>query len=450
MKRILALFSFFVSAAVSAQNTGIGTSTPQAKLHVVDSLGDALATVESMIENGAAQIRAKTRGGSTDFLQLQKWAPGTSGFLSSIPLSNLSTVLTGNNAGPLAIGTQSGNNLYFLTNNATRMLIDNNGQISVNGASSLAYFNVRSETATTPIYASNENTTGTNSAITGLITGAAGSGITGIASNSGSTAGMESTSYGVVGLAGDNNIGVGGYALSGTGLRGKSLTGLALHTTGGVQLSGISEGAGKVLTSDANGNATWQTPATATSQWTTNGTNIHNSNTGNVGIGTNAPLQKLDVVGNVRADNFQLTAPKTMYYAVGSADFNSKIGADVERKEELSGGGIFMENSTQGLVAPVHLPHGAVVTRVSVVYTNNSPTVHLNINLRRSADVSSIASLSNLNNSNTFATTTTIFNGAIDNSNAAYVLEAYPTNGSWPNVSLVLRRVIIEYTISGY
>jgi hypothetical protein len=35
----------------------------------------------------------------------------------------------------------------------------------------------------------------------------------------------------------------------------------------------------------------------STSQWTTNGTNINNTNTGNVGIGTNAPTYLLDVMG---------------------------------------------------------------------------------------------------------------------------------------------------------
>jgi hypothetical protein len=48
----------------------------------------------------------------------------------------------------------------------------------------------------------------------------------------------------------------------------------ALFTSGQVQLSGISEGAGKVLTSDADGFATWQTPASSASQlWESSATN---------------------------------------------------------------------------------------------------------------------------------------------------------------------------------
>jgi hypothetical protein len=51
-----------------------------------------------------------------------------------------------------------------------------------------------------------------------------------------------------------------------------------------------SAGAGKVLTSDAIGNATWTTPVLAGNSWTTIGTNIANNNTGNIGVGTGATV----------------------------------------------------------------------------------------------------------------------------------------------------------------
>ncbi|NQY30161.1 MAG: tail fiber domain-containing protein [Flavobacteriaceae bacterium] len=55
------------------------------------------------------------------------------------------------------------------------------------------------------------------------------------------------------------------------------------------------EQAGRVLTSDASGNASWQ-DAGDDGDWITSGTNIYSANTGNVGVGTTTPIEKLHVV----------------------------------------------------------------------------------------------------------------------------------------------------------
>lgn len=59
------------------------------------------------------------------------------------------------------------------------------------------------------------------------------------------------------------------------------------------------QGAGKVLTSDANGVASWQTISGGSSQWTTAGSNIHFA-TGDVGVGTSAPDARLHVAGSFK------------------------------------------------------------------------------------------------------------------------------------------------------
>jgi len=54
---------------------------------------------------------------------------------------------------------------------------------------------------------------------------------------------------------------------------------------------------GKVLTSDAVGNGTWQAPV---NYWTLSGNDLYNNNTGNTGIGVTDPVYKLDVGARMR------------------------------------------------------------------------------------------------------------------------------------------------------
>ena len=122
-----------------------------------------------------------------------------------------------------------------------------------------------------------------------LGTGTAGAGVFGNAQNADGVYGSTTDGTGVRGSA--NGTGTGGVFNSGA-------SGHSLITNGPLKLTSISEGAGKVLTSDAAGNATWQTLATGSSPWTTTGTDISTTNTGNVGIGTSTPGTKLTVKYN--------------------------------------------------------------------------------------------------------------------------------------------------------
>lgn len=74
-----------------------------------------------------------------------------------------------------------------------------------------------------------------------------------------------------------------------------------LIVEGLLKITGGSPGAGKVLTSDANGVGSWQTPSVAASGWTDDGDTVRLTTSGDsVGIGTSNPAQKLDVIGDAK------------------------------------------------------------------------------------------------------------------------------------------------------
>jgi len=79
--------------------------------------------------------------------------------------------------------------------------------------------------------------------------------------------GTTTTLPGNSGVLGEANahIGVAGTALSGTAGYFSSNSGLALNTIGKLKLTGIGEAAGKILTSDATGNASWKDKSTKVS-----------------------------------------------------------------------------------------------------------------------------------------------------------------------------------------
>lgn len=108
---------------------------------------------------------------------------------------------------------------------------------------------------------------GTSFQLTNTLAG--GTAISGKANGSGvSNIGVYGESFSGTAVKGYSNnagsVAVFGSSLAGTGVKAYSFTGTALDVIGNIKISGgnTTPGAGKVLTSDVNGNATWQAPTT--------------------------------------------------------------------------------------------------------------------------------------------------------------------------------------------
>lgn len=106
----------------------------------------------------------------------------------------------------------------------------------------------------------NRSTTANGFGVIGYQAGS-GSGVYGETVSGTGVYGSGNTGEGVYGFS-NSGKGVQGYSATGTGGDFTTNTGTALQTTGKVKLTGIGEGAGKVLTSDAAGSATWQAAGT--------------------------------------------------------------------------------------------------------------------------------------------------------------------------------------------
>lgn len=89
-------------------------------------------------------------------------------------------------------------------------------------------------------------------------------------------------------------------------------------------------------------------PGSVYAQWTTNGNNINNTNTGNVGVGTTTPAQKLDVAGSIASSGTTVIDASRNITNAGSGSFSGTV----------TGGALnsFVANSSSAVLTPSGSP----------------------------------------------------------------------------------------------
>jgi len=141
------------------------------------------------------------------------------------------------------------------------------------------------------------------------------------------------------------------------------------------------------------------------------------------------------------------STPRTQYFTIGGEGFVP--GSNVDYVNTYGNGGAYIASGTGALVAPVHLPQGAVVTAFKVFFYDASSS-DMSVEWARQnmagggyaflAEVTSTG-ISGYGNK----TTTSISGNPIDNTNYSYHVYAY--SSAWDS-NLRIKGALITYTIS--
>lgn len=138
-------------------------------------------------------------------------------------------------------------------------------------------------------------------------------------------------------------------------------------------------------------------------------------------------------------------APRTQYFSVGGEAFVP--GSNVAYFNTYACGGANITSGGGALVAPVHLPHGAVVTEFKVFFNDTSAN-DMDVSLYRHAlsgcGYSGVAAVTSSGTAGYYSISdTSILNNVIDNTQFSYHVNAF--SDAWdPN--LKIKGAVITYT----
>lgn len=129
---VFGIFCFASGSTSYAQYVGIGTRTPTANLHVVDSTTANLLLIQATSPNTQAILSVVSGNNLFNGVNLEKYSPNDLGTTGGVPRSNLAMLSTTGNAGALFIYNGSGSNPIMLgAGGAERMRIQPNGRIGI-------------------------------------------------------------------------------------------------------------------------------------------------------------------------------------------------------------------------------------------------------------------------------------------------------------------------------
>jgi hypothetical protein len=183
---------------------------------------------------------------------------------------------------------------------------------------------------------------------------------------------------------------------------------------------------------------------------------------GNLGIGT-FPSEKLEVAGNIKANSFKYTSPKTYYYNIPGPAIHSEDDRDTVLYS-LGAGSVLMIRVRPGgrMIAPIQLPQNAVMQSMTVYLTDNSNQYEMGVMLCRKTIISNFfpENLAYVASTGTGGALTSYSTSAsfppynvIDNSLYTYYLSINSNiglnfgSGLWDG-SIELRAIVIAYTLA--
>ncbi len=154
----------------------------------------------------------------------------------------------------------------------------------------------------------------------------------------------------------------------------------------------------------------------------------------------------LAVGGNVEAGSVIYSSPRTHYFVVGSEGFVPWANLDYQNGGGT--GGAYIHSGSGALVAPVHLPQGAVVTEFEAFFRDSS-TSDMTITLQWQGFSGGYTIMAEVYSSGTpgygSAVDTIISDATIDNTSYSYHVKAY--SDAWSD-TLRINAALITYTIN--